>query len=68
MAALLDRLFRTGVRRGLLGGSRPWLYVGLTAGAVRILRRVLSEPVTVYRTELKPGEHVEITVEKPDGG
>jgi hypothetical protein len=68
MAALIDRLFRLGMRRGLMGGSRPWLYVGLTAGAVRVLRRIVTEPVTVYRTELKPGEHVEITVSKPSGG
>ena len=67
MAALIDRLFRTGMRRGLMGGSRPWLYVGLTAGAVRVLRRIVSEPTIVYRTELKPGEHVEIRVSKPDG-
>ena len=45
MAALIDRLFRAlGCVRGLVGGSRPWLYVGLTAGAVRVLRRIVTEP------------------------
>ena len=67
MAALLDRLLRTGLRRGLVGGSRPWLYVGLTAGALRLFRRVVTEPETVYRTELRPGEHVEIRVLPPKG-
>jgi hypothetical protein len=62
MTSLLNRLFRLGMQRGLVGGSRPWLYVGLTAGAVRVARRMLTEPETVYRTELKPGEHVEIKV------
>jgi hypothetical protein len=55
------------MQRGLVGGSRPWLYVGLTAGAVRIARRVLTEPETVYRTELKPGEHIEVRVLPPEG-
>jgi hypothetical protein len=64
-ADVVGRLSRTGMRRGLLEGSRGWLYVGLAATTVRVLRRVLAEPELVERLELKPGEAVEIrTVRK----
>lgn len=60
MADLFTRLQRTGLRRGLRDGSRAWLYVGLAATAVRVARRVLSEPESVERIELRPGEAIEI--------
>jgi hypothetical protein len=54
---VLSRLTRTGLRRGLLGGSRTWLVVGATAGGVRVLRRLArKEPRVVLCEELKPGE------------
>jgi hypothetical protein len=65
LANVVVRLSRTGLRRGLLEGSRGWLYVGLAATTVRVLRRVLAEPEVVERFELQPGEAVEIrTVRK----
>jgi hypothetical protein len=58
---MMSRLVRTGLRRGVLEGSRGWLYVGLAAGGLRLLRRAVApEPTTVYRAELKPGEGLEI--------
>ncbi len=55
------RIARTGLRRGLRDGSPRWLIVGITAGAVALIRRALTEtPTTLYATELKPGERVEI--------
>ena len=58
---------RTGFRRGLLEGSRGWLYVGAATLAVRVVRRVLVEqPETVYATELKPGEAIEILTRRRD--
>jgi hypothetical protein len=60
VAGLIVRLSRTGLKRGLLEGSRGWLYIGVAASAVRIARRVLAEPVVVERFELEPGETVEI--------
>lgn len=54
---MLSRLLRVGIRRGLLGGSRRWLYVGLLAGLGKLLRRMArSQSEVVYREELKPGE------------
>jgi hypothetical protein len=60
VAGIIARLSRTGLKRGLMEGSRGWLYVGLAASAVRIAQRVLAEPVVVERFELRPGETVEI--------
>jgi hypothetical protein len=65
VAALIVRLSRTGLRRGFLEGSRGWLYVGLAASTVRVLRRVLAEPTVVERFELDPGETIEIRTVRP---
>jgi|ABSP01.1.fsa_nt_gi hypothetical protein len=66
MVDVISRLSRTGLRRGLAEGSRGWLYIGLAATTIRVLRRVLSEPETVERIELRPGEAVEIRTVRPE--
>jgi hypothetical protein len=59
--SLTSRLVRTGLRRGLLEGSRGWLYLGLAAGGVRIVRRLLaSGEESIEVGELKPGETIQI--------
>jgi hypothetical protein len=61
MSGLVGRLIKTGFRRGVFEGSRGWLYVGGTALLLRVARRVLTEaPETVYETEIKPGQSIEI--------
>jgi len=66
MPGLVGRLARTGLRRGLMEGSRPWLYTGVAAAALRALQRAARrEPETVYSEELKPGEALEIRVLGP---
>jgi hypothetical protein len=58
---ILMRIARTGLRRGIRSGSRRWLITGITAGLLALARHVLTEsPETVYRTELKPGERLEV--------
>jgi len=64
-ASVVTRLAKTGLRRGVLEGSRGWLYVGVAATALRVMRRVLSEQETVEIFELKPGETVEIRTVAP---
>jgi hypothetical protein len=67
MMDFLVRLARTGLRRGIRTGSHRWLVTGITAGTLAIARRVLTEsPKTVYRTELKPGERLEIRTLPPN--
>lgn len=63
---LLGRLLRTGLRKGLLEGSRGWLYTGVGAGTLLLVRRVMaSGPEVVYRTELRSGEGLEIRAMPP---
>jgi hypothetical protein len=57
---LLGRLSRAGMRRGLFEGSRGWLYLGLAATALRIVRYVASESEVVETIELKKGETIQI--------
>lgn len=62
VASILARLVRTGLRKGLRDGSRPWLYVGVAAGSVSLLRRVAARrPETLLVTELQPGETLQIS-------
>lgn len=57
--SLVRRIVRTGVRRGLVEGSFPWLFVGVFTWAARAL---LKPKVPVVRHEqLKPGETLVIS-------
>ncbi len=63
---VVGRLARTGLRKGVLEGSRPWLYTGVAAVAVRVLARFREKDQTVFAEELKPGQRLEIRVTPPD--
>jgi hypothetical protein len=61
----LDRGLRfmqsRGMNRGVMGGSRGWAWVFVAAWGLRRVRRSIgSEPVVVYRSEVKPGQTLEI--------
>jgi hypothetical protein len=61
VAGLLATLASKGLRRGLRGGSRVWLYVGVTATGLRLARRLLGGgEETVFAARLEPGEGLEI--------
>ena len=48
-----------GLRRGLAGGNRPWLYIGLVAGGLRYAAALLRRDEEVLTTErLAPGQSV----------
>jgi hypothetical protein len=50
-------LFRRAQMKGLLGGSRPWLYLWLTLAGFRLLRRITRDkPEILYSEELKDGD------------
>ncbi len=62
MTSLLRILARNGLRKGLLGGSKPWLIVGAAAGGIRLLGRMAGrEPAVVYCEKLEPGERLVIS-------
>ena len=55
-------LFRQGLRRGLLGDSRPWLVVFMITGALRLLGRLAGrQEKVVFREELREGTSIVIT-------
>ena len=57
---MLKTLVRVGFARGL-GGSRGWLALGVTAGGLRLLRRLAKrEEDVVYLEKLLPGESLVI--------
>ncbi len=65
MDRLIVRLSRAGLRRGTRDGSQAWLWIGIAATAVRVLRRLLAEPGAVERIELRAGEAIEIRTVRP---
>jgi len=59
-------LWRTGFRRGILGGRRGWTVVAMVAGSVQLLRRLQGkEPETVFSETLEPGETLVISAGPP---
>jgi hypothetical protein len=62
---LIRRASIVGLRRGL-GGSRPWIIIGVVAAGARILIRLAQDDEAVlYRTLIRPGDVFEI-VTGPD--
>ena len=57
---MLKTLRRIGLARGI-GGSRGWLALGLTAGAMQMARKAIKrQPDVVYSEELHPGQSLVI--------
>ncbi len=62
MESIVNRLMKTGARRGLQG-SQPWMIVGIVAGTIRVIRHLSSpKPEVIWRQGLQPGDRVEVTV------
>ena len=63
---MLGYLRRRGTRKGFLGDSKPWLYIGTAAWAFRLLRRVARRRAEVLLLEeLKPGQRIIISNNRP---
>lgn len=57
----LAALQRLGLRKGVGGSSRPWLYVFVAALGLRKARQMIgSEYEVVWRGEVRPGETIRI--------
>lgn len=60
--SVLSDLRRRTFTKGLLGGSRPWLIVGIAAWTFRGLQWALRpSPTRVYRGKLEVGETLVIS-------
>lgn len=56
---LLSYLRRAGTRKGIMGDSKPWLYIGAATWAFRLLRRLAKQkPEILLLEELKPGQRI----------
>ena len=67
VAMVIGRLLRTGFRRGLMGGSRPWLMIGAVAALARLAQRASERgPDVVYRADLSPGQSLVVDVREPE--
>lgn len=57
--SLLSDIRRRALTKGLFGGSRPWLLLGIAAWTFRGLQWALRpEPKIVYRSKLDVGETI----------
>jgi hypothetical protein len=57
MSSILRNLSRLALSRGVLGGSRAWVKIGVVAGALRLVGKFLGdEPEVVYCEDLPPGQ------------
>jgi hypothetical protein len=65
--ALLRRLSRLGFRKGMGGGGRAWLALGILGWFVARNREKSKEPPSAYREVLSPGESVAIRIFEPPG-
>lgn len=60
--AVLSRLQKRAIRRGVFGTSRPWLVVAVLSTGYRVFRKLVAkEESVVLREELKPGESLVIS-------
>lgn len=48
--------FRIGMRKGVVGGSGPWLVVAIAAGAIRFVNRPAKGPGGRTSLHLRPGD------------
>ena len=65
MITLLRRLASVGFRKGMKGGGRAWLAVGILSWFVARSREKAKEPPPLYREVLAPGESIAVRIFKP---
>jgi hypothetical protein len=63
--ALLRKLARVGFRKGLGGGGRAWLALGLVSWFAARSKEKGKEPPPLYREVLSPGESIAVRILKP---
>ena len=65
MIALLRRLARLGFRKGLGGGGRAWLALGIVTWFAARSKEKGKEPPPLYREVLSPGESIAVRILEP---
>jgi len=62
---LLRTLARVGFRKGLGGGGRTWLALGMVTWFMARNKEKSKEPPPLYREELAPGEGIAVRILEP---
>jgi len=62
---LLRRLARLAFRKGMRGGGRAWIAVGILSWFVARNREKGKEPPLLYREVLAPGESIAVRIFEP---
>jgi hypothetical protein len=62
---LLRMLARAGFRKGLGGGGRVWLALGLVSWFAARSKEKGEEPPPLYREVLSPGEGIAVRILEP---
>ena len=65
MIGLLRKLSRLGFRKGMGGGNRVWLALGILSWFMARAKEKAKEPPSLYREVLKPGEAIAVRVLEP---
>ena len=65
MIALLRKLSRLGFRKGMGGGNRVWLALGILTWFAARSKEKGKEPPPLYREVLRPGESIAVRVLEP---
>ncbi len=65
MIGLLRSLARIGFRKGLGGGGRVWLALGVVSWFAARTKEKSKDPPSLYREVLKPGEAIAVRILEP---
>ena len=65
MIGLLRGLARFGFRKGMGGGGRSWLALGVLSWFVARSKEKSKDPPPLYREVLGPGESIAVRILKP---
>ena len=65
MIGLLRRLARVGFRKGMGGGDRVWLALGVLSWFAARSKEKGKDPPPLYREVLKPGEAIAVRILEP---
>jgi len=63
--ALLRKLSRLGFRKGMGGGNRVWLALGIVTWFAARSKEKGKDPPPLYREVLKPGEAIAVRILEP---
>lgn len=65
MTGLLRSLARIGFRKGLGGGGRVWLALGVVSWFAARTKEKGKDPPPLYREVLSPGESISVRILRP---